>query len=165
MNEMIETFKEAFAFNRTRTLLTLEQITAMDNPVQVLGWRPGEGRAHIAWQLVHIGITEELFGVDRLAKRHEDAKHKNIWERFQGGSTPDDDIPTVDEIRQVLNDGRAIMLDTLSQFNEQQLDSFTWIHPRLGKELDLRTTLNIINWHEGHHQGQAHIILNLYNNQ
>ena len=132
MNEMIETFKEAFAFNRTRTLLTLEQIAAMDNPVQVLGWRPGEGRAHIAWQLVHIGITEELFGVDRLAKRHEDAKHKDLWERFQGGSTPDDDIPTVDEISQVLNNGRAILLDTLSQFNEQQLDSFTWIHPRLG---------------------------------
>ena len=88
MNEMIETFKEAFAFNRTRTLLTLEQIAAMDNPVQVLGWRPGEGRAHIAWQLVHIGITEELFGVDRLAKRHEDAKHKALLERFQGGSTP-----------------------------------------------------------------------------
>ena len=165
MNEMIETFKEAFAFNRTRTLLTLEQIAAMDNPAQVLGWRPGAGRAHIAWQLVHIGITEELFGVDRLAKRHEDAKHKALWERFQGGSTPDDDIPTVDEISQVLHNGRAILLATLSQFNEQQLDSFTWIHPRLGKELDLRTTLHIINWHEGHHQGQAHITLNLYNNQ
>ena len=45
---MFETFKETFAFNRTTTLLTLEQIAAMDNPAQVLGWRPGEGRAHIA---------------------------------------------------------------------------------------------------------------------
>lgn len=162
---MIDSFIESFTFNRTRTILTLDQIAAMDDPEQVLGWRPGEGRAHIAWQLVHIGITEELFGVDRLAKRHEDAKHKAIWQRFQGGSTPDDNIPTVDEIRQILHDGRTGMLNTLRMFNEEQLDSFTWVHPRLGKELDLRTTLNIINWHEGHHQGQAHITLNLYNNQ
>ena len=57
------------------------------------------------------------------------------------------------------------MLDTLSRFTDDQLDTFVWIHPRLGKELNLRTTLNIINWHESHHQGQAHITLNLFNNR
>ncbi len=162
---MIESFIQAFTFNRTRTLSTLDQIAAMDDPNQVLGWRPADGRAHIAWQLAHIGITEELFGVDRLAKRHDDARHKDIWERFQGGSTPDDNIPSTDEIRQILSDGRELMLQTLQQFDSEQLDTFTWVHPRLGKELDLRTTLSIINWHESHHQGQAHITLNLFNNQ
>ena len=162
---MIDTLIQAFEFNRTRTIGTLDQIAQFDDPQTALGWCPGDGRAHIAWQLAHIGITEELFGVDRLAKRHEDARHKEIWGRFQGGSTPDDLIPTVEEIRSILDDGRSIMLDTLSRFTDDQLDTFVWIHPRLGKELNLRTTLNIINWHESYHQGQAHITLNLFNNR
>lgn len=162
---MIDAFIQAFEFNRTRTIGILDHITQLDDPQSALGWRPGEGRAHIAWQLAHIGITEELFGVDRLAKRHEDARHKASWERFQGGSTPDDLIPAVQEIRSILDDGRGILLDTLSRFSDEQLDTFVWTHPRLGKELNLRTTLSIINWHESHHQGQAHITLNLYNNR
>ncbi len=161
---MITSFIQAFEFNRTRTLGTLDQIAALADPQKALGWRAGEGRAHIGWQLAHIGITEELFGVDRLAKRHEDARHQAIWDRFRGGSTPDDDILTVAEIREILEDGRNIMLDTLGRFTNDQLDSFVWVHPRLEKELTLRTTLSIINWHEAHHQGQAHFTLNLFNN-
>lgn len=162
---MLDAFRQAYAFNRTRTLKLLDQIAELPHPNQALGWRPGSQRAHIAWQLCHIGITEELFGTDRLAKRHEDAKHKEIWTRFQGGSTPDDDIPSLEMIHSVLEDGRNIMLDTLGRFTEQQLDTFTWVHPRIGTVLALRTTLSIINWHESHHQGQAHITLNLYKHQ
>ena len=110
----LETYQESFAFNRSRTLALLDSIAEMESPAAVLGWRPGEGRAHIAWQLMHIGVTEELFGVERLASRPEAARHADIWERFRGGSTPDDTIPSVDEIRQVLSDGRELMSETLA---------------------------------------------------
>lgn len=158
----LETYQESFAFNRTRTLALLDSIAEMESPAAVLGWRPGEGRAHIAWQLVHIGVTEELFGVERLASRPEAARHADLWERFRGGSTPDDTIPSVDEIRQVLSDGRELLSETLASLSDDQLETMTWLHPRMQKELSLRTTLQIVGWHEGHHQGQAHITLNLY---
>ena len=57
---------EIWQFNRERTLMTLDEISGLDDPQTVLGWRPAEGRAHIAWQLMHIGITEELFATERL---------------------------------------------------------------------------------------------------
>ena len=158
----IQAYLETLQFNRSQTLNLLKQIVEIGNPEKVLGWRPGTGRAHIAWQCTHIGVTEEIFGLERLADRRHDARHANLWDRFKGGSTPDDDIPSIDLIQQVLTDGRETMLETLADFADDQLDTFTWVHPRLGKELSLRTTLQIINWHEGHHQGQAHITLNLY---
>ncbi|MEE3370722.1 MAG: DinB family protein [Planctomycetota bacterium] len=162
MMSTLETYQESFAFNRTRTLALLDSISEMESPAEVLGWRPGAGRAHIAWQLMHIGVTEELFGVERLVSRPEAARHADLWERFRGGSTPDDTIPSVDEIRQVLSDGRELMSETLASLSDDQLETLTWMHPRMQKELSLRTTLQIVGWHEGHHQGQAHITLNLY---
>ena len=153
---------ELFAFNRSRTIGLLDTIAAIETPGDALGWRPGHGRAHIAWQLSHIGITEELFGADRLAQKPEAARNADQWDRYRGGSTPDDVIPTVVEIRKILDDGRETMLETLEMFSEDQLDTFIWMHPRLKKEMTLRTTLQIIAWHEAHHHGQAHITWNLY---
>ena len=54
------------------------------------------------------------------------------------------------------------MSETLASLSDDQLETLTWMHPRMQKELSLSTTLQIVGWHEGHHQGQAHITLNLY---
>ena len=51
---------------RERTLGLLNQIENTGDPMAVLAWRPGDQRAHIAWQLMHIGVTEELFATERL---------------------------------------------------------------------------------------------------
>ena len=68
---------------RVRTLLTLEEIAKQPDPAAVLGWRPGPERAHLGWQLTHIGITEELTATERMrgerrtdadAERREDCK-------------------------------------------------------------------------------------------
>ena len=72
----------------------------LPEPHAALGWRPGAGRAHLAWQLMHIGITEELFAAERLAQKA--GRFRELWQRFKGGSTPDDDIPAVALIRDVL---------------------------------------------------------------
>ena len=158
---IITTLTDSFEFNRGRVEILLDSIEQMDQPEQVLGWRPGEGRAHIAWQLMHIGITEEIFATERLATI-ESSPHRQSWDRFRGGSTPDDAIPSSDEIRTVLVDGRRQLLATLDGYNDDQLADVIWHHPRMKVDLTLLQILHIIAFHESHHQGQAHITLNLY---
>ena len=155
----IEQAIEALAFNRVRTLATLDRIAQEPNVQEVLGWRPGPGRAHLAWQLMHIGITEELFASERL-KPEKPGQWLELWPRFRGGSTPDDDIPTPGQIREVLAGARQRLVDTLRTFDDSQLD---WIAPALAqRQLKLLDVLHILSWHEAHHQGQAHITMNLY---
>jgi hypothetical protein len=146
-------------FNRPRTLGLLDKIEQEPNPLAVLGWRPGPGRAHIGWQLMHIGITEELFATERL-RPEKPGKWKDLWPRFRGGSTPDDDIPSPALIREVLAGARERLLDTFATFTDADLE---WISPALAeRKLQLLDVLHILSWHEAHHQGQSHITLNLY---
>ena len=158
----LDTLIKSYEFNRVRTLGLLNRAEQEADPREPLGWRPAEGRAHVAWQLMHIGVSEEIFATERLAP-HKAGTFTELWPRFRGGSTPDDDIPSADEIRRVLNEGREHLLDSLSQFDEDNLGDI----PEAFKErgLTLLDVLHILGWHEGHHQGQAHITLNLYKAQ
>ncbi|MFP6752650.1 MAG: DinB family protein [Pirellulaceae bacterium] len=157
----IEVLVESFTFNRSRVLTLLDDIDQLENPAEALGWRPGEGRAHIAWQLMHLGISEEIFATEWLVASDE-SPHRESWSRFRGGSTPDDEIPSSGEIRTVLADGRQQLVDALAGYDDSQLDDTIWHHPRMKVDLSLLNILHIIGYHEGHHQGQAHITLNLY---
>ena len=155
----LDTIIAAWQFNRTRTMGLLDRIEKEADPQKVLGWRPGPGRAHIAWQLIHIGITEELFATERLVPGTQPA-YGDLVPRFKGGSTPDDEIPPAALIRQVLSDSRAHLLETMARFGENDLAT---IHEFFkDRKLSLLDVLHIIAWHEPHHQGQAHITLNLY---
>jgi uncharacterized damage-inducible protein DinB len=155
----LHSLMESFQFNRPRTLAVLDKIEQEKEPQKVLGWRPGSGRAHIAWQLMHIGITEELFATERLVPGNKPA-FADLVPRFKGGSTPDDNIPSPATIRQVLSESRAHLLETLGRFGDNDLGTI----PEFFKErkLALGDVLRLISWHEAHHQGQAHITLNLY---
>ncbi len=156
---IFETLIKSYEFNRKRTLGFLDEIEKRPDAAAVLAWRPGEGRAHIAWQMMHVGVTEDIFASERLAPEKA-GKFTDLWPRFRGGSTPDDDIPTCDQIRQVLSEGRASLLETLAKFGESDLG---WIPEALkARGLTLLDVLHIISWHEAHHQGQSHITLNLY---
>ena len=152
---LIETYK----FNRDRTLATLASIEKEPDPAAVLAWRPGPGRAHIAWQLIHVGITEEIFACERLAAKSA-APYRDLWPRFRGGSTPDENVPTAETIRRVLAETREELLATIGALTLEQLD----VIPDSLKERGwtFRTALAIIAWHEPHHQGQAHITFNLF---
>jgi uncharacterized damage-inducible protein DinB len=149
----------AYQFNRPRTLAVLDKIEQEQELQKILGWRPGPGRAHIAWQLVHIGITEELFATERLLAGTKPA-FAELVPRFKGGSKPDDEIPPAALIRQVLTESRAHLLETLGRFGDKDLGTI----PEGFKErgLPLADILHILAWHEPHHQGQAHITFNLY---
>jgi uncharacterized damage-inducible protein DinB len=158
MKIIIEQFIKCYEFNRTRTLDLLSNLEKLSNPRAALAWRPGAGRAHIGWQLVHIGVTEDIFASERLG--HKPGKVADLWPRFRGGSTPDDDVPAADTIRRVLAESRTSLLDTLASYDDSRLGEI----PEALKQRNwtVHTALSVISWHEAHHQGQAHITLNLF---
>jgi uncharacterized damage-inducible protein DinB len=155
----IETLVKSYKFYRDRTLGLLDALQKEPDPQAVLGWRPGPGRAHIGWQLMHIGVTEEIFATERLAP-HKQGAFQDLWPRFRGGSTPDDNIPTPELIRQTLSDGRQHLLATLSEYNDSRLGEVP--EALKARNLTVLDVLHILGWHEAHHQGQSHITLNLY---
>ena len=117
----IKILTQAFEFNRGRTLATLDEIEKLPDPQAALAYRLAPGRAHIAWQLVHIGVTEDIFANERLVPERP-GRFGDLWPRFRGGSKADDQIPSVAEIREVLSESRAQLLATLSTFTDEQLD-------------------------------------------
>jgi len=156
---LADVLEKAYRFNRDRTLDLLSQIEEQPDAQAALSWRPGPGRAHIGWHLMHIGITEEIFATERLAPEKAGV-WTELWPRFRGGSTPDDDVPTPAMIREVFSASRARLLETLADYPDDRLQE---IPPPLAQRgLTVETVLYIISWHEAHHQGQAHAVFNLY---
>jgi uncharacterized damage-inducible protein DinB len=154
---VIDTTLSLLDFFRERTLGTLAAIEKLPDPAKALGWRPGPGRAHSAWQLMHIGITEELFATERFLGTAP--AYSDLVSRFKGGSTPDDNIPSLSAIRDVLAQSREHLRHTLRQLGEADLGT---IPPALKERgITIAKALQILPWHEAHHQGQAHITLNL----
>lgn len=148
--------------NRKRTLGLLDQIAQLPNPAEALGWRPGPGRAHIAWQMMHIAVTEDIFATERLAP-DKTPRCAGLWARFRGGSTPDDSIPTLEQLRSTLAAARENLADTLTRFGDDQLG----VVPEAlkARNLTILDVAHILSWHEAHHQGQSHLTLNLYRNR
>jgi hypothetical protein len=159
MYTQIETFTRQYEFARERTLGVLDIIEKLREPVAALGFRPGPGRAHIAWQLMHIGITEEIFATERLAP-HKSPAWQDLIPRFRGGSTADDHLPSISNIRDVLSISRQHLLATLAEFGDDRLGE---IPPPLAERgWSVHTVLHVLAWHEPHHQGQAHLTLNSF---
>lgn len=155
---VVQVMLDAMELNRMRTLATLDEIAKLPDPIKVLGWRPGPGRAHIGWQLTHIGITEELTATERM--RGTPPAYADLVPRFKFGSVPDDNIPEVETIRKVLSDSRQHVQECFAAIKESDLDTIPeWYRER---GWTIRRILQILSWHEGHHQGQAHITFNLW---
>ena len=107
-------------------------------------------------------LADRYFATERLMPGKPE-QWTDLWPRFRGGSTPDDNIPTPAEIREVLSTSRESLDATLREIGDARLGE---IPPALAeRKLTIRDVLSIILWHEAHHQGQAHITLNLYNNR
>ena len=106
---------EILDFNRAKTLATLDAIAKLPEPKKALGWRPGPGRAHIAWQLMHIAATDDRHVHVRMTGG-QPQEAENV-RRFAGGSTPDDDIPSVDEIRHYLTVQRQNVIAYLQKLD------------------------------------------------
>ena len=155
----VETLKRAYQFNRDRTLGLITAIESLPDPAAALAWRPRPGRAHIGWQLTHIAVTEEIMATERL-NPDKPGRWTELWPGFRGGSTPDDNVPSLSTIRELLAESRVRLLDTLATYGDDRLQEIP--PPLAARKLTVLDVLHIIAWHEGHHQGQAHITLNLH---
>ncbi|OAI40781.1 hypothetical protein AYO40_04295 [Planctomycetaceae bacterium SCGC AG-212-D15] len=148
--------QEFLAFSRRKTLELLEAIVKRAEAPAILGWRPGAGRAHIAWQLMHIAATDDRHLHVRM--RGGEPRHPDYVRRFAGGSVPDDEPVSGDEIRRYLNAQRGELLDHLGRLSESDLS----IKPNEQAPWAYGEWFQVLAWHEAHHQGQAHLTLNLY---
>jgi uncharacterized damage-inducible protein DinB len=143
-------------FVRKKTLDTLDAIAKRPDARELLGWRPGPGRAHVAWQLMHIAATDDRHLGIRM-KGGEPANSDYV-KRFAGGSTPDENVPTVDAIRRYLTERRSALLDHLASLSDADLGK----KPNEQAPWHYDEWFRVLTWHEAHHQGQVHLTVNLY---
>ena len=148
--------RKQLEFTRKKTLDLLESIAKLPNAAEILGWRPGPGRAHIAWQLMHVAATDDRHLNVRIGGGK--AVEPEFERRFAGGSTPDDSIPTIDEIRRYLTERRTALLAMLDAATDESLAK----KPYDASPYSLGEWFRVWIWHEAHHQGQAHLTLNMY---
>lgn len=155
-----QTLLAALEFSRARLLGILDTIEKSgQDPVKVLSWRPGPGRAHIGWQAMHCAATHDKylnFGI--LQGSPKDAE---LVTNFGGGSTPSDtNVPDLALIRKKL----AAAYEPLKKFaSEQTPQSLERLAPGPGGKMrSLGEAITLLAWHEAHHQGQIHLTWNLY---
>lgn len=141
---------------RRKNLELLEAIQATGDAAAILSWRPGEGRAHLAWQFMHIAATEDRHLNVRMLQA--EAAQPELVARFGGGSIPDDDIPTLDQVLEYLHLRREALMAHLRTLPQSALDH----KPHDQAQWIYREWFEILAWHEAHHHGQAHLTYNLY---
>lgn len=149
---------EILDFNRTKTLAFIEGLAKAGDVQKALAWRPGPGRATLAWQLMHIAATDDRHVHVRMAAAGGQPSDAELVRRFAGGSTPDDDIPSIDAIKSYLESQRKEVIAFLKKLDDKALttkptEQATWTYAEWVK---------VLAWHEAHHQGQAHATFNLY---
>ena len=144
---------------RQRLLGSLETIEKSGRDVgEVLRWRPGPGRAHIGWQAMHCGSTHDKY-LNVFIKGGSPVDEKLVA-AFGGGSVPSDqNVPGLGEIRQALEKNFRAFTDYVRTLSAADLS-------RMVGPADRRRTLGeaiqMMVWHEAHHQGQIHLTWNLY---
>lgn len=143
-------------YNRQKTQAFFDNLAKQPNAPVILGWRPGPGRAHIAWQLMHIAATDDRHLHVRV--KQGQPSRADYVERFAGGSTPDDNIPSIDEIGRYLGAQRQELVSYVRSLDDSLLST----KPNEQLPWDYRDWLKTLAWHEAHHQGQAHLTLNLF---
>jgi uncharacterized damage-inducible protein DinB len=148
-------------FSRTRLLATLDGIEKHcgADVNKALAWRPGAGRAHMAWQFVHCAATHHKY-VNQYINGKTPADEPLVA-NFGGGSTPSDtNVPTIAEIRDVLAKTYAEAMAVIKLLKPADLErSFTQAN---GATRRIDESLVLLAWHEAHHQGQIHLTFNLY---
>jgi len=126
---------------------------------KVLAWRPGPGRAHIAWQAMHCAATHDKYLAVNIKGLPAPADPKLVA-GFGGGSTPSDqNIPSLAAIRQALDVHYRAFRAYLSELAPADLQR------QVGPPDRRRTIAEsamLMAWHEAHHQGQIHLTWNLY---
>jgi len=146
-------------FPRARLLGTLETIEKSGQDVgRVLAWRPGPGRAHIAWQAMHCAATHDRYLNVRIFGGNP--RDEVLVNNFAGGSTPSDqNVPSLEQIRRKLAETFEPLKAYLRSLAPEDLQRM--VGPA-GQQRTVIEVCQIMAWHESHHQGQMHLTWNLY---
>jgi uncharacterized damage-inducible protein DinB len=149
-------FATLLEFVRSKTKGLIDAVSALPDPAAALAWQPGPGRANVGWQLMHIAATDDRHLNVRM-KPGEPANPDYV-KRYAGGSTPDQNLPSLGDILKYLDERRAAMLEHLKSLSDSDLpnkpnDKAPWVY---------NEWFQVLAWHEAHHHGQAHLTLNLY---
>ena len=147
---------DSLAWNRQKTLAFIDGLAKLGDVQKILAWRPGPGRAHLAWQLMHIAATDDRHVHVRM--QGGQPQEASYVQRFAGGSTVDDEIPSLEEIKRYLDVQRNELLAHLKKLDDSALAT----KPNEQAPWTYAEWLRVLAWHEAHHQGQAHLTLNLY---
>jgi len=143
-------------FSRSRLLGILDVIEKSGQPTaMVLAWRPGPGRAHIAWQAMHCAATHDKYlNVHiRGGKPHDEA----LVTAYGGGSTPaDQNIPDLATVRSALESAYTPFRDYVAGLSPEEMGR------KLPNGRTVGESVVLFIWHEAHHQGQIHLTWNLY---
>lgn len=154
-----DTLIAALDFSRARLIGSLDAIEKSgQDTAKVLAWRPGPGRAHIAWQAMHCAATHDKYlHVNILGGQSADPQ---MVTAYGGGSTPSDqNVPALAAIRAALETHFKPMRAYVASLSPAELEK------KVGPPDRQRTIGEMILvqvWHEAHHQGQIHLTWNLY---
>lgn len=145
-------------YTRARLMGSLEPVFAIGR--EALAYRPGPGRAHLAWQAMHCAATHDRYLNLRLLGKPTESDPQ-LCANFGGGSTPSDDlVPDADTIRATL----AKHFEPLRQYVIGLDESKLGVQLPLpnGKTRSVLESLQLLAWHEAHHEGQIHLTRNFW---
>lgn len=147
--------KSQLDFNRQATNRMLDEMEKTGKADEILAWRAGPGRAPIGWQIMHFASTE-----DRMAKTlgAKALVSETFPEDFKSGKTAGDKVPRMSDVRKYMADSRASLESTLAGFDLARLEE----KPAPDARFTFKGMIQILMWHEPHHQGQAQATFNLF---
>jgi len=153
----LKTILAILDFTRDRLLGSIDSIakSGQDTP-KVLAWRPGVGRAHIAWQAMHCAATHDRYVNVRI--QGGSPSDAALCDAFGGGSTPSDtNVPNMEAIQEKLATNFNMFKLFLQTADLSKVTEF----PNNIKRTTGESAI-LLAWHEAHHQGQIHLTWNLY---
>jgi uncharacterized damage-inducible protein DinB len=153
-----KTLLSGMEFSRARLTGILDAIEKSGQAQAALAWRPGPGRAHIAWQAMHCAAThDKYFNALILGKEATDPQ---LVSTYGGGSTPSDGgAPSLAEIRAALAKHYEALRKYVVSLPASDFDRVVGPPDR---RRSVGESIVLLTWHEAHHQGQIHLTWNLY---
>jgi uncharacterized damage-inducible protein DinB len=154
------TLLAAMEFSRGRLLGVLDTIEKSGQDLnKVLVWRPGPGRAHIAWQAMHCAATHDKYL--NVGLQGKQPKDEALVANYGGGSKPADaGQPNLGVIRDKLASTYEAFKAFVASQTPEGLDR--QVPAPGGKTRSVAEAITLLTWHEAHHQGQIHLTWNLY---